>query len=170
MANQGINALLVGFLIVILGVTFVAVIATQTNTDTNPTTVSDEALDISAARLAANNINTTYTFTLSQLGLQEAGGWVTDSVFFTNATGGTLAGNFTVDYDAQTIVFKNTTTMVTGIGVGNNTLADYKYYQDSYLVSSFGRNTINMVPGFFALFILIGIISLLYLFLRELNK
>jgi len=86
---------------------------------------SSETLDISAARLAGNNINESHTFTLANLG----SGWVVGSVAITNTSGTALTGNFSVDYTNQVINFTNNTFMVSGGGAGNLTNVSYQYYQ-----------------------------------------
>lgn len=162
-----INTFLYAFIIGILGVVTIGALAGQILIATNPETVVDESLSISSARLTDNEINETYTFTLSNLGLVDAGGWVTDSVAITNSSGTTLAGNYTVDYDAQTITFKNNTYMVSEGGAGNDTLVNYQYYPSSYLNQGFARTTFQMVPGFYALMILIAFVAFIYLGLRK---
>ncbi len=88
-------------------------------------TVTNETLNISLARLNSNNnINTTKTFTL----LNRAGGWVINSISIINSSGTSLAGNFTVNYSAQTITFSNNSFMVSGGGAGNFTNVTYQYY------------------------------------------
>lgn len=144
------------FVLIILGVIFATVISQQSLTVTTGTAVTDEPLSIASARLAANNVNSSITFTLANAGLADAGGWVSNSVFITNASGTSLAGNFTVNYISDTITFSNNTFMVTGGGAGNNTLVDYQYYPANYINSSFGRDALNMLGGFIAL-ALIGV-------------
>jgi hypothetical protein len=91
-------------------------------------TDKNETLDITAARLVANNINETYNFSLANLGY----GWVSGTVNFTNGTGTSLEGNYTVDYIAQTVNFTNTTFMVSGGGAFSNiTNASYQYNASS---------------------------------------
>ncbi len=87
-------------------------------------TVINESLNITGARLTANNINTTKTFTLSNLG----GGWIEGSVVIRNSSGTSLAGNYTINYATQTITFSNNTFMVSEGGSGNITNVTYQYY------------------------------------------
>ncbi|MBI2452194.1 hypothetical protein HYV50_03910 [Candidatus Pacearchaeota archaeon] len=85
----------------------------------------NETLNISVARLAGNNINESYTFGLANL----EGGWVVGSVVIKNTSGTSLAGNFSVNYNSQTINFTNNTFMVSGGGAGNLTNVTYQYYK-----------------------------------------
>ncbi|MBI4010423.1 MAG: hypothetical protein HY361_04540 [Candidatus Aenigmarchaeota archaeon] len=89
------------------------------------TQVANETLNITSARLTANNINESKTFRLANLGV----GWVVNSVTITNSSGAVIrAGNYTVDYTRQTINFTNNTFMVTGGGFGNMTNVSYQFY------------------------------------------
>lgn len=155
------SKLITAFVMIIVGVILVGVTATETVKVTAPTAVSQESLSIAPARLAGNNINNTYQFTLANAGLAEAGGWVTDSITITNASGTSLAGNFTVNYNTDVITFSNNTFMVSGGGAGNATLASYAYYPSGYL-TGFGRPVMNIVPGLFGLVILLIGVGLFY--------
>jgi len=84
----------------------------------------NETLNITLARLPGHNINESKTFKLNNLGA----GWVVGSVSITNQTGLNLAGNFTVDYTAQTIIFLNNTFMINGGGNVNLTNVSYRFY------------------------------------------
>ncbi|HLC77491.1 MAG TPA: hypothetical protein VJH92_00005, partial [Candidatus Nanoarchaeia archaeon] len=84
----------------------------------------NETLNITSSRLAGNEVNISKTFTLSNKGT----GWVLNSVVITNTSGTSLAGNFTVNYTAQTIDFSNNTFMISGGGSGNITNVSYQYY------------------------------------------
>lgn len=155
------SKLITAFVMIIVGVILVGVTATETVKVTTPIAVVQESLSLSPARLAGNNINTTYQFTLANAGLAEAGGWVTNSISITNASGTSLAGNFTVNYDTDRITFSNNTFMVTGGGAGNATLVGYSYYPAAYL-TGFGRPIMNIVPGLFGLVILLIGVGLFY--------
>jgi len=170
--SEAITILLYAFVLGIIGVIAVSIISEQTSKDTNPTGVINEPLNIASARLSGNNINQSVMFTLQNLGLKDSGGWVVNSVSIKNATGATIAaGNYSVNYTSQRINFINTTYMVSGGGSKNDTWVDYRYYQDSYLQQQFARSILNnILVGVFAILILLGIIGLLYLFLRKIKE
>lgn len=157
--NGFIMNLSVAFMLVILGAALIGVIADNTNEVTQPTLVIDESLSISSLRIAGNNINISNNVTLANAGLRDAGGWVDSSVILKNASGTTIGtNNYTVDYNADKISFLNTTFMVSGGGLGNTTLATYKYYAADYVNQSWQRTILNLISGFFALALLgIGI-------------
>ncbi|MBS3077378.1 hypothetical protein J4233_03835 [Candidatus Pacearchaeota archaeon] len=85
---------------------------------------ANQILNISLARLAGNQINTSKTFTLSNLGT----GWINGSIFIYNASGTNINGNYSVNLNAQTITFANNTFMVSEGGAGNLTNVTYQYY------------------------------------------
>ena len=90
------------------------------------TQVSNATLNITAARLAENNINKSVTFSLSPIGT----GIVSGSVVITNVSGTVIdAGNYSIiSLTAGTINFTNTTFMVSEGGAGNITNISYQYY------------------------------------------
>lgn len=140
---------------IILGVVFINVIAAQGLTNTTPVQVVGESLSIASLRPQGGfGVNGTGNVTLANLGLKDAGGWVTGSVNISNATGVAkwLNANYTVDYVNQRISFVNSTYYSLGGGSVNNlTTVDYQYYPNSYITMQFGRDSVNMIGGFFAL-------------------
>lgn len=90
----------------------------------NGAITANEALNITPARLPNNYVNESITFRLTNLGT----GWVVGSVNMTNASGTSLATNFTVNYASQTINFSNSTFMISGGGFGNITNVTYQYF------------------------------------------
>jgi len=93
----------------------------------NPVQVTNETLDISAARLADNNINDTYPFFLANNGT----GWVAGSVEILNETGGSMAGNYTFSISGFYITFSNNSFMIEEGGSGNDTKVSYMYYPET---------------------------------------
>ncbi|MBI5698001.1 MAG: hypothetical protein HZC29_05880, partial [Thaumarchaeota archaeon] len=87
-------------------------------------TIINESLNISATRIASNNLNGT-VFRLAYNG----SGWVSGSVNIKNGSGYFISGNYTVDYVARLINFSNNSWM-TGMA-SNSTLVDYQYYPSS---------------------------------------
>ena len=168
---SSISLILFGFIIVVFGAITATIIAQQTSLNTEPTYVANEALSIATLRQAGNNINASNNVTLANLGLKDEGGWVLNSVSITNNSGTSLSGNFTVDYTNQKISFINNTFMISGGGARNDTLASYKYYQSNYMRQSFGRNVLgNILNGLYALFILVIIVGIIYVFLKKAQK
>ncbi len=97
---------------------------TSNESDCNSGAVALDIINISEARLEANNINTSKTFNLSYNGK----GWVVGSFNITTMIGLDIAGNYTINYTTQRISFLNNTFMVEGDGAGNGTNISYAYY------------------------------------------
>lgn len=163
-----IMILVTAFMLVILGASLITIIANNTNAVTNPTTVTNESLSIASLRIAGNNINQSLNVTLTNAGLRDAGGWVDNSVSIKNASGFTIGtNNYTVDYTNDRISFLNTTYMVSGGGIGNNTLASYQYYANDYVNQSWQRSVLNLISGFFALALIGAGLWLFYSTMKE---
>lgn len=170
MEGDKINQFIALFVVGIMGVIGIGIIAGQIVTNTAQISTTDESVSIASARLAGNNINESKVFTLTNAPT----GWeLTDSncqinnFVLTNSSGTTLSGNYTLTASAGTFTVANNTYMVTGGGAGNITLADYSYCGDGYIASSFGRSGLNMVSGFFALFILVIFVGGVYWLIKQ---
>jgi len=140
LANSSLKYIAVTFIGIVLMLGLLGCLSSNVDEMRNPQVVDDESLDISAARLANNNINESYTFTL------ENDDWVNGSVVIYNSTGGnvfTAGTDYIVNYTAETITFKNTSTTV---NYNNNiTLVDYQYYSDNYVEDSSSRTLLSVL-------------------------
>lgn len=167
--ENAVTLIIILFVTLLIGVIAAPILAGQTSLITNPTTVTGESLDISGARtITGNNINESYEFTLANSGLASEGGWVNSSISITNASGTTLAGNYTVNYTSKVITFANNTYMISQGGAGNITLVDYQYYPLDYITESFGRRVLdNILIGIFALLILVVAVAGVYQLLKR---
>jgi hypothetical protein len=170
---DSINKLIVLFVVGIIGVIGVGIIAGIILGSTQQAGTIDESNSIATARLAGNNINESKVFTLTNAPT----GWElsdTDcqinNFVLTNASGTTLAGNFTLTTSTGKFTIANNTYMVTGGGAGNITLADYNYCADGYLADSFGRSGLNMVSGFFALLLLVIFVAGIYFVIKQMKE
>ena len=163
--KMGTNGkLILAFVTLLLGIVLITVIATQTNTVTSAVYVPNESMNIASARLVGNQINNSKQFNVSNPGLQDAGGIVTNSIVIINASGANLAGNFTVNYNVypELINFTNSTYMISGGGLNNQTYVSYSYYPSSYMTNTFGNTVITLIPGFFAIALLMISLGLFY--------
>ena len=172
MAESNINKLILVFVMGILGVIGIGIVASQILTNTQQAFTTDESISIAAARVAGNDINTTYQFTLTNAPtgweLNDADCQINNFVL-TNASGTVInSGNYTLTASTGKFTLGNTTTL--GDMVSNTTLADYNYCADGYVADSFGRSSLNMVSGFFALMILIVFVAAVYLIIRNMGE
>lgn len=177
MAQEGISAIIFGFLIVILGIVAVGVIAEQVTLNVSPTSVNGESFNIAGARSpVTGDINQTFgnNFTIANVPTwQKADGLVPFSLVVKNSTGSDLT--VTTDYvfypNQGIISLRNSTATSAKTGMPTNTTTvNYQYYQNGYLNSQVGRSAFNFIPGFYALMILVGIVALLYIFLRKIGE
>jgi len=165
---MAINKLIFGFVTLILGVALLSQIATITNTATGKTTASNEAT-VFTKNGAWNRVNTTIPYTLTNAPT----GWkLTDCPIadfsLRNASGGTawtLTTDYTVTLSTGIFYLKNTSTTV--LTSANTTYASYTYCADDYLNSSWGRTTVNLIAGFFAIALLLVSIGIFYSIARE---
>lgn len=165
---------LIGFLIAILGAVLVGVIASQVLLKTEYLTVSneEEAFIANAGNESQTNITEVHTVTNYPTTWKIADCPIS-SVSIKNASGGTALTDdtdYTLTESSGTWVFIRTDTTDALVGLENSTFVDYSYCGNDYLNSSWGRNTLKLAPGFFVLLILLGIIALLYTFLRVYKK
>ena len=161
-SKKTVSKLIFAFVTLIIGVVLVGVIAGQTNTNTSKTGVSSELINIASSRTAVSGINQSLAnFTVTNYPTT----WkITDCpIVVSNFSNGTTQYTEDTDYivyDSSGIInVLNTTITVDG---GNSTYIDYTYCGDSYLNSSFGRTSVNLIGGFFALALMLISVGLFY--------
>lgn len=168
MDNKNIALLIGAFVSIIIGVSLIGVVATQGNLVTDKTIVVDEAVDISSARLADGDINTTYPLTITNA----PSGWKVSECPITSVTYGNSSQDFTLTTDytftdtTGVLLLKNTAT-VQMANTTNATLIDYTYCGDDYLTQGWSRNVIDLVPGFFAIALMLIGVALFYAVLKN---
>lgn len=165
-----IDKVILGFIVVILGVVFIGIIASQVLENTEQDYVANESINIAPARLAAGSINTTYQFTLGQAPdswkLNNADCQI-NNFFFRNQTGSTLSSGtaYTLTAGTGKLVLANVANLN---GTQSNiTTVSYNYCGNDYLNQGFGRSTLKLTVGMIALAILVGIVSLIYFYVRK---
>jgi hypothetical protein len=159
------SKLILAFVTIIVGLMLLGQIATSTN---GITSESQAALESHALTVAADSvsINTTAVNTVTY----PPTGWETTdcpltSFSITNASGTalTLTTDYTVTLSQGTYILKNTTNTVKLLSSpGNNSYANYKYCGDNYMNSQWGRGVLTLVPGFFAIALMIVGVALFY--------
>jgi hypothetical protein len=170
MAGNSINNLLIVFVVVILGVIAAGIIAGQIITNTAQVAASAETIDISSARIAGNNINNTLRFTLTNAPTgwkaQQADCYIKSFVLANSSgTAYTDTTNYILTDSAGTFTLVNGTIFVAQMS--NTTIANYNYCGNGYIASSFGRSSLNMVVGFFALLILIIVVAAVVMLVKQ---
>jgi|TARA_B100001971_G_C18172395_1_gene527933 uncharacterized membrane protein len=158
--------LILAFVTLILGAVLIGTIASSAIAVTDKTGVSDETLDISAARVANGDINESYEFTVTN----NPTGWKTGDCPLTSVTYGNSSTDYTITTDylitlaTGNLTLKNTSVTVLGT---NDTLIDYTYCADDYMNLGWGRTIINLVAGFFAIALLLVSVGLFYSIVKD---
>lgn len=166
MAKEVVNKLIAAFVLLILGVSLIGTVASQALTVTDKKVITNEADNIATARAAGINQinesspNSNITVTNAPTGWKQTDCILT-SVTFGNSSTDWTAGTDYVSYPALGIISLRNTT-ATNTSITNTTNVDYTYCGDDYLNSSWGRTTLLLVGGFFALVILAGSLWLFY--------
>lgn len=170
MELNNVSKIIVGFLMVIVGVSLIGTVANNSALVTDKAIIVNETVDISSARISGTqSINITASnFTITNAPT----GWKTTDCPITSVTYGNATAQFTsaTDYNLYTTsgILQVLNTSTTGEdSITNTTYVSYTYCRDDYLNIAWGRSIIGLVTGFFALAILGIGIALLYSVFRE---
>ena len=156
------------FIAVLLGVVMLSISADQVNDITDKQGYVEAAQAITMFAPIEVNITKVYTVTEAPTGWKLRGDDACPLTNFvlSNASGTalTLTTDYVVNLTAGTYTMKNTTD--TFSMDDNSTYATYSYCPDGYQ-SGFGGSALNLVPGFFALAILVSVAFLIFWILRK---
>jgi len=176
MESRTAGIIIAAAIAILVGVVLLGVIGDQTNENTSLTALST-SMDISPARLAKGAINETYYFTPSYLAsngwrMDNVGECSVDDLVLKNASGYVLdnngcgAGGDYVYVTDVNIHLCNSVPLNGTVGAGSNsTSLSYSYCADGY-VAGWAGTVQDLVPGFFALAILLGTVFLIFLVLK----
>lgn len=164
-----IQKLLFAFVTLIVGLVLIGSVATSTAGVTSLIGVSNEVHNVASPYAAGHNdtaINPAivYTVTNAPTGWKSTDCPLTNFVL-TNSSGFVFPEGATQAYilnaAAGTWTLRDTAGTLAAIQGANNTYASYAYCPDNY-VSSWGGTVLALVPGFFALAILLTSVALFY--------
>lgn len=170
---MGIEKLMMAFVTLIIGVALLGVIAAGGAEVTSRDVTLNETFDLSVYRDATNftNINETQTVTLANG--YDATDWqwndcpVTVTLLaFPNGTALTVTNDYNVTVNGV-VALVNSTLFIEDAEAPNDTLVTYQACQDDYMSSSWGRTMVNLVPGFFAIALLMVSLALFYNIARD---
>ena len=146
------------FLLLLIGISLLVVTATQTNEKVTLLR-GTQVIDTTLGRYGDGNlINESYVYTVTTVGDTSVDCPFTDFVL-TNVTGQErVAGNYTFINGGRYLTYVNGTAMINltdAAGASgtleNTTYINYTYCPAGYMQQGWGRSTIKIVPGFFAL-------------------
>lgn len=167
--------LITAFVALIIGISLIGVVATQEQGYTTKTGILNESQTttcIASGTIGSVNYTTSYQIT------NEPTTWMTDSSDNTcyttmvelRAGNGTVLvedtdytftdrwGNFTLINTLAT----NSSICGSTVAASNKTMIDYDYCGTDYLVQSWQRSVLDLVPGFFGLALLLISVGLFY--------
>jgi len=179
-------ALLVGaFVALIVGVMLIGTIASSTNAVTEKTRASGETTNLysngcweifsSVGQVNGTedaNCNITVTYAPTGWRTESAESCGIGSVIVTNSSGNAL----TLDTDYHVFPYSGiiqmlnttaTSSAAGGLGTLNTTIVYYDYCGTDYVNSSFGRSSVDLIAGFFAIALLIVSVGLFYQVLKN---
>lgn len=165
------NKLILAFVLLIIGSVLITAVATQGNTVTEKTDVTKELISIATARYTTgNNINTTHPYNDFRV-VNYPTTWKTEDckvdllAYGNSSTNFTLTTDYTFDGATGYIALVNSTALVGSIS--NNTYATYEYCADDYMNLSWGRTSVDVTMGLFAIAILIFSVGIFYSVAKE---
>jgi hypothetical protein len=163
MENKSIALVITAFFMLILGVSILTPTADTIAGKTTKVSVVNEAINLATARLpGSGQINITLSnYTIANV----PNGWKLDDCLVSGIVYGNSTDDYTLDtdykfYNPGTLQILNSTN--TDGGTTNTTLLDYTYCADDYLNSQWQRTVTNLVPGFFAITLLLISVGLFY--------
>jgi len=173
MTLSSTSKLIAAFVILIIGVVLVVESATIGLTVTAKSSVDDESFDYTVGMLGGSVNETDADSNLTMVNTPTS--WkILDcpltGIVVKNGSGDetwTLDTDYNVYAASGIVTILNTTLTNTTNNVGNTTLIDYTYCGDDYMNLTWGRTSINLVPGFFAIALLLISVGLFYSVAKE---
>ena len=168
---SSISKLVLAFVTLILGIVFAAQVADIGQDITTTIGVSNETVSYVAKMDGIGEVNeSAANITVANAPTS----WKVDDCPITDVKVSNASGTeLTLDTDYQlvastgTIAILNTTDTNSTNNIGNTTLVNYNYCGDDYMNLGWGRTGIDLVPGFFALALLLTSVALFYSVAKE---
>jgi len=174
--------LILAFITLTLGVVLLPTIATEGNDITNFIHVQNESHDAAYGTGSCggegisgvsdgclNTTETNYTVNNAPTGWKAAGACpITNVVLVRNNSVAMVDGtDYILDEETGVFGLLNTSNNRESVGSDNNTYISYYYCPDDYMNLSWGRTGIKLVPGFFAIALLLASVGLFYSVAKE---
>ncbi len=171
MVDSSMSKLIAAFVLLIIGIVLVAQVATIGLEVTGKVgKINDSVISPAAGYAGGGEMNTSYVHTVTN----NPTSWKVDdcpltNIILTNSSGYTYAE--TTDYvftdSTGTFTLVSTKEVNSSLISDNATYVSYVYCGDDYMNLGWGRTGINLVPGFFALALLLASIGLFYSIAKE---
>jgi hypothetical protein len=162
-----INSIIVMFIALIIGVSFISPLYSLISPQSELSSVTDELIDISGARLDGNNINETYTFNVEYDQSTTGNTPISSFLIDNGTTSATVTTDYVLDEDAGSFTLKNSTYWVDY--ESNDSYVNYDYKASEYIEnSSISRTLLSLIVGLFVISLLIYVLSwIMKLFAEE---
>jgi hypothetical protein len=172
MDNKNTVLLISAFIALIIGISLIAVVASQGNEVTEKEIVVDESFNLTSLeciteyQVNTSSPNCNLTVTNAPTGWKTTGCPIA-SVVVSNGSGTawTLTTDYTVTDSSGKINLKNTAT--TNASDDRIVEVDYNYCGDNYLTESWSRSVLDLIPGFFAIALMLIAVGLFYAVLKN---
>ena len=171
MENKSMGMLLGAFVMLIIGVSLISVVATQSNLVSDKTVVYTESHDLSSCMTPVGGDILFDPTDCSYLVTNYHTSWKILDCPLTSVTvgNGTLDFTVTTDYTVAgatgNVTIVNSTT--TQLGYSNTTEVSYTYCGADYVNSSFGRTSLDITIGLFAIALLLGAVGMFYQVMKQ---
>ena len=172
MVNSSTSKLIAAFVLLIIGIVFISQISVIGSVVTTRTAITDESISIASAYANTTipvNHGQTFTITNAPTSWKSTDCPIT-GVTITNSSGTVFTDGTDYAIDESTGIFNLYNTVkvnITFIDGDNLTYVDYQYCPDDYMNLTWGRTGINLVPGFFAIALLLISVGLFYSVAKE---
>jgi hypothetical protein len=171
MVNSSTNKLIAAFVLLILGIVFISQISVIGSGVTTYSRVTDESIALVTNGTDLNTsgmVSSTYQIVNSPSGWKVLDCPIT-SFSLTNSSGSALVEDtdFTFTESNGTLTLLRTVLTKSTLYPINVSLVDYAYCGDDYMNLGWGRTGINLVPGFFAIAMLLISVGLFYSVAKE---
>ena len=167
--NQAVIGIIISiFVAVLVGVVLLNISADQVNGITAKAGYTEVALT-QAPDLSVSPSTAAVTVTEAPTGWKAGGECPLTNFVLKNSTGSafTVTTDYVVDLETGIYTLTNSTAIIALTDTGANvTQASYTYCPDGYQ-TGFGKTTLDLVPGFFALAIMVSVAFLIFWILRR---
>jgi glycerol uptake facilitator-like aquaporin len=169
METKNIGLIITVALALILGVVAIQIIASSIVTKTALTTKS-ETISLAAGRIEEGRFNPAVSVATLGTGLTDwRNGYsecIPTTVILVNQTGATMTVNTDYYYPKTNGSIRIANTVAMNSSLDNSTTVSYSYCPSDY-VSGWAGTVSNLIPGFFALAILLTAVFVIFYVLRE---
>lgn len=157
------SKLILAFVTLLIGIVLIGSVASEGNSRTELKSIVNDSIDIGSAMEGVNMVNESVVFTVGTLGDTNANCPMT-SISASNGSGTQVltTANYNFTESAGQFTLVNTTALYSYLNQTNTTEWNYTYCPTGYMNLAWGRTAVDIVPGFFAIALLLTSIALFF--------